>query len=113
MTDTQTAAVWDAVHALAAWLGHGPRDHATEAALALLCLKPAEEAGEVAGAVIGVMGQNPRKGTTHTWDDVAAELCDTALAALVALTALVPDPQGWFEQHAAKVAVRAGVGGGA
>lgn len=46
-------------------------------------LKVQEEAGEMAQAVIGVLGQNPRKGITHTWDDVVAEAIDTALSALV------------------------------
>ena len=46
-------------------------------------LKVQEEAGELAQAVIGVLGQNPRKGFTHTWDHVVAEAIDTALSALV------------------------------
>jgi hypothetical protein len=51
--------------------------------LLLRALKLQEEAGELAGAVIGVLGQNPRKGITHTWDDVLAEAVDVALTALV------------------------------
>ena len=46
-------------------------------------LKVQEEAGELAQAVIGVLGQNPRKGVTHTWDDVIHEAFDVALSALV------------------------------
>jgi hypothetical protein len=46
-------------------------------------LKVQEEAGEMAQAVIGVLGQNPRKGFTHTWEDVVAEAIDVALSALV------------------------------
>ncbi|MDI6101882.1 MazG-like family protein [Actinoplanes sp. NEAU-A12] len=46
-------------------------------------LKVQEEAGEMAQAVIGVLGQNPRKGVTHTWDDVVHEAIDTVMAALV------------------------------
>lgn len=51
----------------------------------VLCraLKVQEEAGELAQAVIGVLGQNPRKGFTHTWDQVISEAIDTALSALV------------------------------
>jgi hypothetical protein len=46
-------------------------------------LKVQEESGELAQAVIGVLGQNPRKGVTHTWDDVVNEAIDVALSALV------------------------------
>lgn len=57
--------------------------------LVLRGLKVQEEAGELAAAVIGVLGQNPRKGVTHTWDDVINEAIDVALSALVfAQTAL-------------------------
>ncbi|MEU8158159.1 MazG-like family protein [Micromonospora sp. NPDC048986] len=56
-----------------------------EAEVRLRILKVMEEAGEVAQAVIGAAGQNPRKGQTHTVDDVACELVDVAVTALVAL----------------------------
>jgi hypothetical protein len=46
-------------------------------------LKVQEEAGEMAQAVIGVLGQNPRKGITHTWDDVITEAIDVVMSALV------------------------------
>lgn len=51
--------------------------------LTLRAFKAAEEAGELAAAVIGVTGQNPRKGVTHTWEDVSAEAIDVAITALV------------------------------
>jgi len=47
--------------------------------------KVSEESGEVVAALIGVTGQNPRKGVTHTWDDVEEELYDVALTALAAI----------------------------
>lgn len=56
-------------------------------------LKVVEEVGEVAAAVIGVTGQNPRKGVTHTVLDVKAELADTILTAMVALATL--DRTSW------------------
>ncbi|WP_343444436.1 MazG-like family protein [Micromonospora schwarzwaldensis] len=59
----------------------------------LRILKVTEEAGEVAAAWIGTLGQNPRKGVTHTSDDVAAELADVVLTALVAIASLGHDPQ--------------------
>lgn len=46
--------------------------------------KVMEELGEVAQAYIGVIGQNPRKGISHSWDDVEHELLDVALTALTA-----------------------------
>jgi hypothetical protein len=36
----------------------------------LRIMKLSEEAGEVTQAVIGAMGQNPRKGVTHTRDEM-------------------------------------------
>ncbi|MGC5033765.1 MazG-like family protein [Micromonospora sp. DT229] len=61
--------------------------------IGLRILKVTEEAGEVASAWIGTVGQNPRKGVTHTTDDVAAELADVVLTALVAITSLGHDPR--------------------
>lgn len=74
--------------------------------LLLRLLKLSEEVGEVAEAVIGVTGQNPRKGVTHTWDDVEAELCDVAITALVALRTLTPEARQVFAGHLARVATR-------
>lgn len=47
--------------------------------------KVSEEAGEAQAALRGVIGENPRKGYTHTLDDVVEELLDTAVAALGAV----------------------------
>lgn len=46
--------------------------------------KISEEYGEVIEAFIGMTGQNPRKGVTHTIDDVRKELLDVAVTALAA-----------------------------
>ncbi len=77
-------------------LPHGAtRVHTGQEGLLLRILKLSEEVGEVAEAVIGATGQNPRKGFSHTWDDVQAELCDVAITALMALRTLTPDrPRG-------------------
>jgi NTP pyrophosphatase (non-canonical NTP hydrolase) len=72
----------------------------------LRIMKLTEEAGEVTQAVIGTLGQNPRKGVTHTWDDVQAELCDVMFTAMVALTTLTPDARKVFTAHLARVAGR-------
>lgn len=72
----------------------------------LRILKTVEEAGETARAWIGATGQNPRKGTTHTIDEVADELADVAIAALVAIAGLGLDPQQVTDRRAATVASR-------
>jgi len=41
-----------------------------------------EETGEVGQAIGGYYGENPRKGVTHTLDDVMGELLDVAVTAL-------------------------------
>lgn len=46
-------------------------------------LKVGEEAGELAEAVLGVYGQNPRKGVHKTRDDVLTEAIDVLLTAAV------------------------------
>ncbi|PZH07922.1 hypothetical protein C1I97_17060 [Streptomyces sp. NTH33] len=105
--------LWSAVDHLWTWLdGHSA--HEGREGLLLRILKLQEETGEVAQAVIGATGQNPRKGTTHTWDDVQAELCDVAITALVALRTLTPGTREVFARHLSKVLQRSsGAGGGA
>jgi hypothetical protein len=79
--------VWKTVDELARRFAErdGERGVAREQQWTLQVLKIGEEFGEAAQAVIGAMGTNPRKGLSHTWDDVHAEVADTAITALVAL----------------------------
>jgi hypothetical protein len=56
---------WPSVELLYSWL-ESSRVHDGRELLLLRLLKLQEEVGEVAEAVIGVTGSNPRKGTTHT-----------------------------------------------
>lgn len=78
--------LWDAVRMSRAWLDeHNGRDPHE---LTCRILKVTEEAGEAAGAWIGVLGQNPRKGVTATREEVAAELADVVFTALVAIESL-------------------------
>lgn len=72
--------------ALSAWIDGHPANAARDAEARLWgrVAKVQEEAGEVISALIGVTGQNPRKGVTHSMDDVAAELLDVAVTALAA-----------------------------
>ncbi|MDF3297270.1 MazG-like family protein [Streptomyces tropicalis] len=97
--------LWDSIDGLWAWLdGNTRRDDGAE--LLLRLLKLSEEVGEVAQAVIGAMGHNPRKGASHTWEDVQAELCNVAITALVALRTLTPDARAVFTHHLNRVTAR-------
>ncbi|SEK36116.1 MazG-like family protein [Streptacidiphilus jiangxiensis] len=73
----------------------------------LQILKITEEAGEVAEAVIGATGQNPRKGFSHSWADVEKELCDVIITSMVALTRLNPEAGAVFQRELRRVAERA------
>lgn len=53
--------------------------------------KVTEEAGEAIDALIGLTGQNPRKGEYGTFDDLVNELCDVALTGLYALQHFTKD----------------------
>ncbi|MFR0352234.1 MazG-like family protein [Streptomyces sediminimaris] len=97
--------LWSSVDALWTWLD-ADRRHDGEEGLLLRVLKLSEEVGEVAQAVIGATGQNPRKGVTHTWEDVQGELCDVVITALVALRTLTPEAREVFTRHLAGVTAR-------
>src|SRR3954471_16979508 len=106
MTETPAGAdLWTSVDALHTWLDTNRPADGREGTL-LRILKLSEEVGEVAQAVIGATGQNPRKGVTHTWEDVQAELCDVVITALVALRTLTPDTREVFTRHLARVTGR-------
>jgi NTP pyrophosphatase (non-canonical NTP hydrolase) len=97
-------AQWSTIRDLVAWLdsqnGSSPQE------ITLRLLKISEEAGEVAQAWIGVQGQNPRKGVTHSTADVADELCDVIVTAAVALATLAGDPAAHLDAKLAKIAAR-------
>jgi NTP pyrophosphatase (non-canonical NTP hydrolase) len=96
---------WETVRRLVDWLD-AHSEGAAETAALLRVLKLSEEVGEVGEALIGVLGQNPRKGVTHTWADVHSELCDVILSAMVALATLTPDASSVFAARLAVVAER-------
>ncbi|MFI6283420.1 MazG-like family protein [Streptomyces sp. NPDC051018] len=98
--------IWPTVDRLRGWLDEASTRPA-EQELLLRMLKLSEEVGEVAEAVVGATGQNPRKGRTHTWQDVESELCDVILTAMVALRTLTPEAERVFTAHLGKVATRA------
>lgn len=95
---------WATIRGLVAWLDD--QNGRSDAEITLRLLKLTEEVGEVAQAWIGVQGQNPRKGVTHTRQDVADELCDVIVTAVVALTSVVDDPAGHLDAKLARIAAR-------
>lgn len=103
--DTHRPDLWTSLDDLWTRL-EATREHAGREGVLLRVLKLSEEVGEVAEAVIGTTGQNPRKGVTHTWDDVQSELCDVAITALVALRTLTPEARAVFEGHLERVRLR-------
>ncbi len=72
----------------------------------LRVMKITEEAGEVVEAVNGALGVNPRKGHSHTWQDVERELCDVIFTAMVALRTVTPDAPEVFRENLERVAGR-------
>lgn len=97
---------WATIQGLAAWLDQ--RNGHDQQEITLRLLKLTEEVGEVAQAWIGVTGQNPRKGVTHTMPQVQDELCDVIVTAAVALASIVGNPDYVLNQKLAKIAARSG-----
>lgn len=106
------------IAALSAWIDGSPENQARdpEAATWGRLAKVAEECGEVISAYIGVTGQNPRKGTVGTMEDVRKELLDVALTALCAVEHLDRNvgvcgvSMAALEQHVSDVYRRAQAG---
>lgn len=96
---------WDTIERLVEWLD-AESGVSPEMARLLRVLKISEEAGEVAEAVHGVAGSNPRKGNSHTWEDVQAELCDVIFTSMVALRTITPDAGKVFAERLDHVAGR-------
>ncbi|GII89014.1 hypothetical protein Ssi03_70040 [Sphaerisporangium siamense] len=96
---------WQILASLVDWLNrsNGTGDHE----IAIRVMKVGEEFGEAVAAYVGMTGQNPRKGVTHSVEDVAGELVDVAVTALVALHSFTDDPQAVFEAKLARIADRA------
>ncbi|QSB17486.1 MazG-like family protein [Natronosporangium hydrolyticum] len=95
-----------AVRAAVAWLDEHQGTGREQQTIRIL--KLTEEAGEAARAWIGATGQNPRHAVTHSVDDVAAELADTAITALVAIESLGCDANQVMADCAAKILARIG-----
>ncbi|WP_240969168.1 MazG-like family protein [Streptomyces sp. HNM0575] len=95
---------WATIQRLVEWLDSANGDGEHETAMRLM--KLAEESGEVMQAYIGATGQNPRKGHTHTTEDVASELCDVILTAAVALHRFSDDPAATLDSRIREVGRR-------
>ncbi|GAA3284574.1 hypothetical protein Slala03_30000 [Streptomyces lavendulae subsp. lavendulae] len=93
VTGTRTQDLWPLIERLAESFARrdDERGVSAEEQWTLQVLKIGEEFGEAAQAVIGARGTNPRKGYSHGWPDVQAEVADTAITALVALARMRPD----------------------
>ncbi|MFG3345052.1 MazG-like family protein [Streptomyces sp. NPDC048018] len=100
-----TDPIWPTVDRLQEWLTDRQSLPPGQEIL-LRVLKLSEEVGETAQAVIGATGHNPRKGHSHSWQDVEAELCDVIITAMVALRTLTPDAAEVFTGHLRRVAER-------
>lgn len=111
MTDLALTAV--RLMSLSEWIDESNAHRDKEAQLWGRVSKVGEENGEVVAALIGATGQNPRKGVTHTTDDVAKELLDVAVTALAAVEHIFDNDGSAvyrFARHLGAVCVRAGVG---
>ncbi|MGW6741703.1 MazG-like family protein [Streptomyces sp. NPDC055025] len=96
---------WQIIRDLTTWVDiHNGR---SEHEIAMRIMKITEEAGEVSQAYIGMTGQNPRKGVTHSLTDLQGELCDVILTAAVALASISDEPAAIFDAKVAHVAERA------
>lgn len=65
-------------------------------------IKLQEEVGEVAAALIGALGANPRKGFTHTTSDVAGELADVIITAVLGIILCRKDPNEELKRQVLK-----------
>lgn len=100
---------WQTIYRLVGWLDSENGSSQEEHTLRLL--KLAEEVGEVSQAWIGYTGQNPRKGITHTREDVCGELVDVMVTAAVALVSItggtLANPDDLVAAKLAKIDARA------
>lgn len=90
---------WEYVTRLREWLDSDAAPTSAEDARLLRVLKISEELGEVAEALHGALGANPRKGASHGWGDVASELADVIVTAGVALDTVSRDGAAVMAHH--------------
>ncbi|MFF5668762.1 MazG-like family protein [Streptomyces hygroscopicus] len=88
---------WNLVDRLRVWLDDNAVQGKVSNLTLLQVLKIAEEFGGVAEAIHGATGANPRKGASHTWEDVHTGLCD-----VIASTTLTLKVCAFDEENAAQ-----------
>lgn len=103
MTEQNGRPLWEQIDDIKRWLDKETPSTDPDKVLSMRMHKITEEVGEVAQAYVGVTGFNPRKGTSHTVQDLAKELCDVILTAQVALATVVDEPAEFFGGHLASV----------
>lgn len=81
---------WERVTRLREWLDENTPPDIAGSIVNWRVLKIAEEYGELTEALHGAVGANPRKGVSHSWEDVHKELSDVIVTALVALETSAP-----------------------
>lgn len=96
---------WNSISNLVGWLNN-KSSQTGDLSVVLRVMKISEEVGEVAEALHGALGSNPRKGRSHTWGDVHEELCDVIVTSMVALASLTPDAQQLFEDKLRRIEER-------
>lgn len=87
------ANTWDQINRLRGWLDDEAGEQTERERTLLRVLK----IGEVSEALHGALGANPRKGTSHSWEDVRKELVDVAVTTFVALATLSHDGEKEFD----------------
>lgn len=80
----QVVTARDSLATISRWIDNSPANlqRTPDEAMLLRAIKAFEEAGEMASNIIGMTGQNPRKGVTSTAEEVIDEAVDTALTFL-------------------------------
>ncbi|MHB9861229.1 MazG-like family protein [Streptomyces sp. YIM S03343] len=90
---------WQQVDTIRKWLDDEAEVAGSADVRLLRVLKIGEEYGEVAEALHGALGANPRKGHSHTWPDVQKELVDVIVTSMVALATIAPDAGHVFQER--------------
>ncbi|MFI2434600.1 MazG-like family protein [Streptomyces sp. NPDC018693] len=91
--------IWEQVDRLVEWLDDEAEANTPADVRLLRVLKIGEEYGEVAEALHGALGANPRKGRSHTWNDVQTELADVIVTSMVALATVAPDARHVLQER--------------
>ncbi|WP_019549316.1 MazG-like family protein [Streptomyces sulphureus] len=103
------ANTWTSIDKLRQWLDDEAAPAAEQDRRLLRVLKIGEEYGEVAEALHGALAANPRKGSSHTWDDVEKELCDVIVTSMVALASITSDGHQVFDDRLDHLIERVGL----